>query len=280
MALTGTVKIPGVGPVKKTWAVAGLGILGIILGVAYYRHAKAKPAAGTAAPAGTGIQAGLNYAANDPYPPDGTIGDPTNPYSTDPATGITYGDEQAGYGTTAFGGGYAGGGGGGVGYIPPGGSGGGPPFSTNAAWFQAAESWLVDNLGSSPPVVAAALGKYLAGAPVTTAQQTIINEATGAMGLPPVAGKNGYPPSIRLVATHPGGRGGGGGGGGTVKVKVPNVVGMSARQAITVITRAGLKASAPAGTQVAWNVGSQNPKAGTLVAKGSTVVLTPPRARM
>lgn len=53
MALEGTIKVPAVGPVKKTWALAGLGILGVILGVAYWRHLKAgqAPAAVTKAPA-------------------------------------------------------------------------------------------------------------------------------------------------------------------------------------------------------------------------------------
>jgi hypothetical protein len=276
VALQGTIKVPVVGQVKKTWAAAGLGILGIILSVAYIRHAKAKTAA--AAPAGTGIQGGLNYAANDPYPPDGTTGDPTDPNSIDPASGITYGDEQAGYGATAYGLGGLGGGTPGGGYVPPGGSAGGPPFSTNAAWMQAAESWLVDNLGSSPSVVAAALGKYLAGAQVTAAQETIINEANGAMGMPPVAGKDGHPPGIRVVADRDhGGPGGGGGGGG--KVKVPNVIGKPHEQAEDIIRQAGLVPHAPAGNRVSWNVGSEHPRAGTQVSKGSTVVLAPPAAR-
>lgn len=250
MALEGTIKVPAVGPVKKTWALGGLGILGIILGVAYWRHLKTKtaPAAGTAAAGGSGFTSGFTGGA-DPFPPDGTVGDPTDPNSTDPNTGMTYGNEQAGTGGGIFGGG------GGGGTQGPG------SFTSNAAWDQAAQSYL-EGIGSNPQVVAAALGKYLHGDVVTPAQQTVIESATAAEGEPPVPGPGGFPPNIRLH--HPGPPP------AKKKVKVPDVTQKTYPFAKSILAKDGLKARrAGAGPAVV----DQAPRAGTEVDKGSTVIL-------
>jgi hypothetical protein len=96
---------------------------------------------------------------------------------------------------------------GGGGYGAPGGYGYQSQFptpTTNAQWFQEAISWLSQG-GTSATTAEAALGKYLAGAAVTSQQALIVQEAEGALGPPPVSGPNGYPPNI-----HTSGSGGGG----------------------------------------------------------------------
>jgi PASTA domain len=264
--MAGEVKVPGVGPVPKKYIGIGAVILAAILAVAYYRHSKAQAVPATTPSAGSaafdaGFTGGVpDLAENDPYPPDGTVGDPTDPNSTDPATGATYGDEQSGYGTTAGGGSYQG-------PFPGGGSGnqgGGPPFASNAAWAQAAEAELTAN-GSSATVVQVALGRYLNGQAVSKAQQNVIDAATGLEGEPPVAGKDGFPPAIRLVAGHPGSGGGGG------KVKVPDVQGELYDAAATRLHAAGLVAKR--GVKDVGHVTRQSPAAGTSVKKGSAVTL-------
>ena len=208
-----TVKVPGISQPLPKWAVfAGVGGVGVAI-VLYYRHKSqsAQPAATT----------------TDQYPPDGTVGNPADPYSTDPATGQTYGDEAAGSGGTfgAFGtsGGSAGSGWdsstglytdpngntctnpGADGYCP--GSGGGPPFSTNDAW----SNWVIGQMQTLNPnldvgQLTDALGLYLAGQPVDPAQKTLILDAEAIGGPPPVAGTNGYPPNVRTNG-HKGGAG-------------------------------------------------------------------------
>lgn len=209
------VKIPGIKqPLPKPLVFVGLGGVGIAI-VIYYRNKKNQASQQPAA------------TSTDQYPPDGTVGDPTDPYSTDPATGQTYGDEAVGSGGTfgAFGGL---GGTGGSGWDPntglytdpngntctnpdgsgycPGSSGGGPPFSTNQAWASYAEQQLADSTSGSPGALAAALGLYLAGQEVDPAQVTLIYEAQGVAGPVPVAGPGGYPPNIKTNGHKGGGQ--------------------------------------------------------------------------
>jgi hypothetical protein len=191
------VKVPGIKkPLPKMAVVAGVAGVGVAI-VLYYRSKKSPAAAGGAAAA----------TATDQYPPDGTTGDPSDPYSTDPATGQTYGDETVGSGGTlgAFGADAASG----MYYDPatgaydltspygttPSGSAGGPPFATNQAWAAYAESVLSD---TSPGALAAALGLYLDGQPVSAAQKTLIFQARGVAGEVPVPGPGNYPPNVRL----------------------------------------------------------------------------------
>ena len=208
-----TVHVPGVKQPMPKWAVfAGLGGVGVAI-VLYYRS---KNAAST--PAAT---------RPDQYPPDGTVGNPADPYSTDPATGQTYGDEAVGSGGTF--GAYGGLGGSGLsgwdsntglytdpngntctnpdgsGYCP-GSSGGGPPFSTNDAW----SLWVIQQMQTLNPNVNVgdltdALGLYLAGQPVDPAQKTLVFDAEAVGGPPPVAGTNGYPPNVRTNGSKGGG---------------------------------------------------------------------------
>lgn len=228
-ALSGKVKVPGGGRVPKTAAAIGLAITGYLI----YRH-RSQSAAAAPAPAA---------AAPGQYPPDGTTGNPADPYSTDPATGVTYGDEATGASLSPYGGmsglgtaansfpwdgiynnpndpysmdsssgltygneGSAGlGGGGGAG----GGAGGGvpgPPFSTDSQWTAYAIQQLTAVSGLDAGTVTDALGAYISGAPVTAAQEQVINDAIAVAGQVPVHGAGGYPPSINVSGAKTGGQ--------------------------------------------------------------------------
>ena len=183
------VKVPGVGPVKKPLVFGGLAVLAVILGVAYYRHSKS---ASTAAASTTDTSA------------------QQDPNAIDPATGLTYGEEAAGIqsGTLAGYGTAYGDTSGIVGYDAQGnpvyadqvGYGPTPNFVNNAAWSQAVQQYLVASTGADAGTVAAALGTYLAGQPLTSAQATIVQSGIAFFGQPPQAGSNGYPPSLRMAA--------------------------------------------------------------------------------
>lgn len=188
------VNLPVVGGVPKKALLIGGGAAALLVAVLFLKRKKA-----AAAPASTAGTA----SSGDPYPPDGTTGDPGDPNSTDPATGMTYGDEQAGTGTggyqdTAQGPDY-----GATGYYDPntgqwvyGNTGTGQAAATtNQAWAQDAISYL-SGTGTDPGQLSAALGAYLAGQPVTPAQVSLIDEAIAAEGYPPQAGPNNYPPGI------------------------------------------------------------------------------------
>lgn len=254
----GDVKLPVIGSVPKVAVVVGVGGV-IVLIVIHNRQAKSSTAAastGTPAPGG------------DPYPPDGTQGNPQDLYSTDPATGVTYGDELVGY---APGFGYGTG-------VPPTdttgtGSGGttgtgGPPFSSNDQWAQYAQSYLTGTVGLDPGTVSQALGLYITGQPVTAAQETVIQEALAFAGSPPVPGPNGMPPSINVTGNKTGGG----------DVTVPNVVGLRRQDAEPKLKAANLGWNytnpPPTGNRDEWVISAQTPKNGARVASGATIHLT------
>lgn len=221
--LQGKWKVPGVGEVPKLAAVGGLAVVGVLIW--RYRTQQASVPAGPPASAAAGA---------DQYPPDGTTGDPSDPYSTDPDTGQTYGDEQLagnfgsasglvtgadsypwdgtygnandpfsmdpGTGVT-----YGDEGGGGSGGGGTTGS-GGPPFSTNAQWSQYALQQLTGTSGLDAGTVTNALGLYLNGQTVTAAQKQVIDDAIAIAGQPPVAAASGFPPSIRTSEPTTGGK--------------------------------------------------------------------------
>lgn len=286
-ALEGDIKIPLVGKVPKKAAVGGVAVVGVLVVVYYVRKGSGSGTTAAAAAAAT---------ATDQYPPDGTTGDPTDPYSTDPATGQTYGDEASGSGGAYTAGdnggsidsgsfpwdgttgdqadpysldpatgstfgdeGISGGAGGGS-------SSGGPPFSSNSAW----EAWAIQQLQTDDPGInqsnlTSALGEYLNGQPVDPADKALIFSATGAAGDPPVPGANGYPPNVRTNGST---------GGAGATVAVPRVLGDPQEDAFSAIASAGLKA---AGSKVqpgkVLYVTKQTPEAGAKVATGSTVTL-------
>jgi hypothetical protein len=209
-----TVHVPGVKRPMPKWAVfAGLGGVGVAI-VLYYRSKSQQ----NQQPAAT---------ATDQFPPDGTVGNPSDPYSTDPATNQTYGNEAAGSGGTfgAFGtsGGFGGTGWdsstglftdpngntctnpGADGFCPGSGS-GGPPFSSNDLW----SNWVIQQMQTLNPnlnvgQLTDALGLYLAGQPVDPGQKTLVLDAEAIGGPPPVAGPGGYPPNVRTNGSKGGG---------------------------------------------------------------------------
>lgn len=215
MAMEGTVKLPGIGPVKKKTAAYGsLSAVVLVLAIYWYRARKAsssKAATGATGTAGT---------STDPAGNVGTI---------DPATGYVYGSAEdtaalasAGTGTAYNTSGLGSGGLSGY-YYPPGGStqatAPGPGnFADNAEWAQYVESYMISNLNADAATVGNAIGKYLTGQPVDPTQQNIIQEAIAVGDKPPQAGTGGYPPSIKTIPS-----GGGGGGTGPATGAVPGL---------------------------------------------------------
>jgi len=211
-----------------------------------------------------------------------TSGDSTDDSDSgiDPNTGIPYADEvDSGIGLTP----------GDEGtydpltgtYLP--GLGSTTPVTTvasNAEWAQAAEATLVGD-GYDPATVAAALGAYLLGVPLTADQYAIVQAAIAFEGQPP----NGAPP---ITQTGGGGTGQGGTGGGgtppptgtpvgTGLIQVPNVVGQRASGAKAAIVLRGLRpVQVPPYSQTKGKVAtvtSQSPKAPAKVKAGSTVTI-------
>lgn len=168
-----TIKLPGVGPVKKPVAIAGIGILGGVLVYAYWKRSKT-PAA---APAAT----------------------PTDTTASTTDTGYVQDSTAAGYNTvypSAYSGGYSQ-----YGYdiygnpIPaPTGAGSGGVFTTNGDWATAAESAL-ENGNITLSVSTLAISRVLGGLSVTSAQRDLFLQAVGLLGQPP----QGYPKPIKLT---------------------------------------------------------------------------------
>ncbi len=124
------------------------------------------------------------------------------PAEINPATGYAYGSAEdaaalAAQGNYEFAG--SGGGGGsssGNTSIP------GAGFTNNAEWSQAVVRYMTDNsLVEDPAVLSNALGKYLGGKQLTDGEESLVLQALAAEGKPPVAGSDGYPPSIRKLPT-------------------------------------------------------------------------------
>jgi hypothetical protein len=260
------VNIPGVGSVPKggvvLGAIAGLG------GTAYvwYKHKKDAESAtsdsNAATASGTG---GASYAYGYGY------------------GGYGYGNADSAFNEPYIGGEY--GYGGAYGYGIGEGYGVGSPTpvttptalaTTNQAWAQAAENYLVENGGYDQNTVAAALGMYITGSTVTADQQAVIEAAIAFEGYPPQPGANNYPPNIHTSAST--GQSGGGGGTGTSsaqQVTVPVTFGMSASAALAAVRKAGFTATTsplrnPKNTYI--STGSK-PEGGTKASKGSKVVI-------
>ncbi len=157
-------------------AAAGAGIgLAVVAIYLYRRHQASAAAAASSAPATSTADTS----------------------QIDPETGYPYGspEDQAALQSMGTGYGYGtyGGGGDTGGPLPT--TGGG--FTTNAQWTQAVEQYFGSD---GTDAIGAALGKYIAGLPVTSDQATIIEQAIAAEGNPPVNGPEGMPPSFKLVS--------------------------------------------------------------------------------
>jgi hypothetical protein len=173
-ALSGTVSLPGLGPVKKVYVLGAVGVVAAILGIAYYRRSRV------------------------PAAPDTT----TNP--------IDYSTTDTGYSNGAGGGGGSGGGYGGTapwpwGYdaagnplpapVPGGTANPGGAINTNAEWASQAIGLLEDG-GNTEAIASGAVTGVLGGIGVTSDQEALFLRAVGVLGDPP----QGYPKPIRLVA--------------------------------------------------------------------------------
>ena len=207
--LSGDVKI-GNQRVPKSLAYGG-GAVVFVLVVMWYRNRKSNSSSSS--------------TTTDQFPSDGTVGDPTDPFSVDPVTGITYGNEAASTGgafsfpATTTGTPIDGGGGGGSNNS---GTPTGPPFSTNDQWSQYVIQYFSDQSVVDIGAFTDAIGLYLNGTPITSAQAQFVQDAIAVGGTPPVSGPNNRPPSWQLSDNQnqppPGGGGTpppGGGGGGT-----------------------------------------------------------------
>lgn len=184
--MDGTIKLPGVGPVKKVYVIAGVGVLGGVLVYAYWKRSQA-PAA------------------------DLTEATPDTSSTATTDTGYAEASTAAGYNTvypSAYGGGYSQ-----YGYDlygnplpPPTGAGSGGVFTTNNDWASAAESAL-ENGNVSLSVSVLAISRVLGGLSVTSGQRDLFMQAVGLIGQPP----QGYPTPIKLTdsgtgsTTPPGG---------------------------------------------------------------------------
>jgi hypothetical protein len=176
--MTDTINLPGLGKTSKTTAYALGGVVVLVGGIAWYRSRGAASSTSSSAPA----QA-----------------------DTDPATGYPYGSAEdtaalaqqaqstSGVGLSDF----TGGGGTNTSVSTTTG------YTSNAAWSQAAEDYLVNTVGSHADVVGNALGKYITGQPLTTDQVSVVEQSIAFAGYPPVNGPSGYPPSYRTAVTTP-----------------------------------------------------------------------------
>lgn len=171
-----TIKIPGIGPVKTPYLVAGLAVTGAVLGYAYYRRRNETPApvavtgADTSSDTSDYAQASDASGYNTIYPPTSQS---YNPYGYD-----IYGNPLP---------------------APTGATGTSGVYSTNSDWASAAESAL-ENGDIALAVSTLAISRVLGGLTVTSAQRDIFQQAIGLLGPPP----QGYPTPIKLTDTGTG----------------------------------------------------------------------------
>lgn len=194
------INVPGIGPVKPVY-LAGAAVVGV--GGALYLVKRHKADTGAAASASSApLAAADGTAGGDPYPADGTTGNPSDPYSTDPSTGETYGDEGSGYGYSAaeaaalqdYGsGGFLGDTGTSSGSS---GTAASSPPATPQAWAQQVVS-VLSGLGWGTQAVAAAVGAYIAGQSLTADEASIIQVALSEVPYP------GSAPPVKVGSSTP-----------------------------------------------------------------------------
>lgn len=175
-----TIKLPGMGPTNKKTVYAGLGVLAVAVGIYYYRKRNAAATASTTTTDGSNIDPATGYETGSPQDLAALAAQGQVPPDYSPGTVV---NGMGGPTPT---------------YTYPAAS-----FATNDQWGQAAESYLVAQVGLDAPTVSAALGAYIAGKALTASQQSVIEQAIAQVGQPPIPGTNGYPPSIRTQAVTP-----------------------------------------------------------------------------
>jgi hypothetical protein len=247
---------------KKQALMVGAGVTGLGL-LVYWRYQQQKKQSQADAAAAAAAQApGTGAGSSD---------------QIDPATGFPYGSvedaaaltTQAGYNSPIGGLGYSdttyayGGGSGFPGGVQPVGG-----FTSNAQWSQAVEDYLVNVAGGNMNTVGNAIGKYITGQPVDDTQEGVINQAIAFEGYPPVAGPDGYPPSIRKSPSGPSGPP----SPAPQNVKVPNVTGKTWDEAALGLYAAHLNPRGSTNSRLAI-VTKTSPAAGTAVKSGSDVIM-------
>lgn len=252
-----TVKLPLLGPTKKSTALAGGAAIVGTVGWLVYKSAKAKKAAAATAatPATSASTYGYGayaygYGGSSAYGYGGLTYAPGEYYGYGDEGGSAYPSYGYGSGTTAI--------------------------TSNSQWITAAESALATE-GYLPATVQAALGVYLAGGTLSSAQSAIVQAAIAAVGNPPT------PPSTTTTAPSGGQSGSTGtttptggtstGTSGGSAVAVPNVVGYTTGAAHNAIDGAGLHAVAPPGQKDNWTVTSTQPAGGVQVPLGGSVLI-------
>ena len=242
-----TVKVFGHQVPRGAVIASVVGVVGIG-GWELYKHATKPQTGTTASDQGQGQgQYGYGYGGYGQYAYGQYV-----PY----ASQEQYGYGEYGYGYYGQGGGYYGSG---FPVTPPGTQ---APTSNNQEWVQAAVQAMV-GAGFSQTKVATALGLYINGKAVTAEQEQLITTATGLVGDPPQDGVGGFPPAIHTTSTHHNPK--------PTEVTVPKVTGERYITAAAKLKTVGLEAR-----RAVPNVGivqTQNPKAGSKVAKGDVVVL-------
>ena len=203
-----TVTIPGGLKVNKKLAigvgVAGAGIAGYVL---YRNRQSTKSAAASTPSTGTDPQTGFAYGSPEDQAALAQLSGQTIGQSNTGASfvgGQVVGYDQ--YGNPIYGQGQ------GQGTVPG-------QFVSNAQWTQNVEGIMGSN---GADAIAAALGKYLLGQPLTPDQVTTVQQAIAVANFPPVSGANGFPPSYQTA--QPPSPGGGGTTGGTAKNPVKGIV--------------------------------------------------------
>jgi hypothetical protein len=181
----GTVKVPVVGPEKKStvmlFGVAGVGVI-IYAIMAKKKAAAAAAAASSASPVSAAF---TDPAGNQCAAPDASTG-----YCPGTPEDISAQEQLSGSGSYGMGSGY------GSSVSSLGGqsiNNAVPVFTNNGAWGTYVEQMLGSNGSDS---IAAAVAKYLAGASLTTDQATVAEEAIAIANYPPVSGPGGFPPSM------------------------------------------------------------------------------------
>ena len=195
-----TVKVPGIDkPLPKIGVYAGVAVTVVAI-LVYYRNQKvnAAGAAASSATGSTGLASGslpsgvLAGDTSGAYQWDGTYGNPSDPYSMDSSTGLTYGNEgyYGGYGVTG---------------TTPSGTLPGPPFSSNTQWSE----YVLQQDAGAHPNMAEALGLYLDGKTLNANEQDLVYQAQAIAGPVPVQGAGGYPPKLRTASSAGNGHKGG-----------------------------------------------------------------------
>lgn len=186
-ATAGHITLPGGLKVKKNVAI-GVGVGAVVVaGVIYYRNKNAQAASttdtGQYGSSGIDPQTGYEYGSPEDQAALAAMSGSTlgQMDSASYVGGQTIGYDQ--FGNPVYGQGQGG--------IPG-------AFTNNAQWTQAAESYMGSDGNDS---IAAALGKYITGQPLTDTQVTVVQSAIASQGYPPIAGPSGFPPSYHTAGT-------------------------------------------------------------------------------